>query len=610
MLRLLHGTRGVSPNLGRLSLLCNGKLPSTLFSDAVRFNSQKSDDIPEIATNKDSSDLSVPWYLREDVATTLVEAKEVEIPEIPANAPPQVKDFLDLLAKEYGMDSLLLFDMADLDETHEFRTNNKNVDYIIVSTGKSERHIYKAANEMRIHLKHKYNTVPLIEGMVSSAKTPAMRRRLLRRARKGPLATDNEYGRSANSWVLCHHENVDVHMLTKERRQELNLESLWCKAEDAGKFSAVSGPPQESDNIFSGIRRFHTMTPFTLYQRQFLTSRKLAANAALEQHMYNLESHDANVADAQLEQMLSSFEHSFQNPSIQDHQLRFRFLKTMYTLRPSLVSFEQVEDALLAKYALFLEPANLAVEKQNDVTEYAKLLVDSPLVSSGKETCDELLHKLSGFIDTLYRFSNDKFLMSANAQFIPLLWRLTYLEHSEPVSLKMVDNVIHNGEPIQARNPEPSVTLASNKARDVLWLIEYYNEKMDAGSVPTAALRELFLFTYGNSGHWAKFWAEWDSISFSRQPEPAVAVEKWVRLCVYLCLRNDRSQILHFLNRHWDSSSTIGGSFLKSFRENGERFNSDNERDAFRKAIFQMTTTLSTDSGVPFEGARSYVAEL
>ncbi|KAM9889020.1 hypothetical protein OXX79_012445, partial [Metschnikowia pulcherrima] len=112
-----------------------------------------------------SDDITVPWYLREDIKSSLLDEKEVKIPEVPPHAPDHVSEFLELLAKDYGMENLLLFDMTTLEESHEFKANNRNVDFIIISTGKSERHILKAATEFRTHIKHKFDVLPSTEGM-------------------------------------------------------------------------------------------------------------------------------------------------------------------------------------------------------------------------------------------------------------------------------------------------------------------------------------------------------------------------------------------------------------------------------------------------------------
>lgn len=591
---------------GSLKVRALPKLSLNVRYNAFTPSQQQTSQEPQAEQQKSPSqtepDQDVPWYLREDITSELMDQRNIELPLIPEHAPAQVEEFVNLLAMDYGMDNVLLFDMTELPEEHKFKENNKNIDFIIISTGKSEKHIYKAANELRIHLKHKYNTTPLIEGMVSSAKTPAMRRRLLRRARKGPLATDNDYGRTGNSWVMCNHENVDVHMMTAPRREELNLESLWCKPQDLHMYTSREVNSQESDSIFSGIRRFHTMTNF---RRSYSLN-----SASLETYHYQLSNKLDDLDDQTILQLKDMFEDAFKNPSIQDYNVRFQFWKSLHLARPELFTFEDAENALLAKYA---SPQaltkDLSQQKVNDVAEYAKLLLDTPSRMHDKLLTDDALNKLSQFISVLYRFSSDKLSLSGNPVLLPILWRLCYLEHGNVPQLtpKTIDNVIHENHDIVVYPSQPLITLASNNCRDILSLIDYYTQKVDVGSIPTHAMNELILFTYGNASKWDKFWNQWDVMCFTRTIEPPVAVERWTRLAVYLSSRGVKSQMRQFLLNYWDNSNSVGGSFLKSFKASGEKFNSDNEASAFRRAIEVMVNILDTGDKAPFEGIRKYV---
>lgn len=563
----------------------------------------------ETANDISEPDIDIPWYLREDITSSLVEQKEITLPDVPSYAPELVSELLNLSAHDYGMDNIMLFDMTKLDSTHEFRANNSNVDFIIIGTGKSEKHIYKAGNQLRIHLKHTYGELPLIEGLVSSAKTPAMRRRLLRRARKGPAATDNEYGRAANSWVLCNLHNVDVHFMTEERRDDLNMESVWCAPEDKEKFEKTERTIIDDDNIFSGIRRYHTSarlySPIRNSQLPRVSSRSMASTTEdLQTHLHNLRNLPVDAPLSLTKQHKAAFDQSFHNPSSDDHETRYQFLKLLHVTNPEVVLFSEVEEALLAKYASPMSlTTDMAKQKIDDVTEYAKLLLDSAEFSPDVEGVDSRIDKLSNFISVLYTFSEDKFSMSSNAHFIPLLWRLTYQQNKEPVTPHMVDLAVHNQEfPDLLPDAHPSITLGNNNARDVLYLLEYHNQTVEPGYEPTAALRELILFTYGNAGKWTQFWAEWEKIHFLRESNPSVAVEKWVRLAIFLTLSNNKEQVLHFLTHLWNGESSVSFSFLKNFADNGEQFNSKSERLAFKKAVLKMVQMFSSGDKVLFDG--------
>lgn len=571
--------------------------PNPIAQRLFRLYSSKTPSDPQDGETQE--DIDVPWYLRDDISSPLLEKEEVKLPPIPKYAPAEVSKFCDLMANKYGMTDILLFDMTELDESHDYRANNKNTDYIIICSGKSERHNLKAAGEFRYYLKHEYDYVPHMEGMNNGALTPVMRRRLLRRASRGPPATSNDYGMSANSWILCQHENIDVHIMTKERRDELNLESMWCKPEDAHKYQSVDSTPDMSDHIFSGIRRFHT------------SARSLSSANFLESQLEKLHSISLDASDAEITKHIEEFESGFVNPTAFDHTARFDFYRTLHLIRPKLVTFEQAEKALLDKYGalnLALDPTvDLNVEKPKDVTRYVKLLIDSPEWNREpfeKVHADQKIQKLSSFIRVLYCFSGDTFSMTSDPEFIPLVWRLSCHEVLAPVSSKMVDDVINGGQ-LKANEPGNSLEMAAYDANAVLELVAHENK--ETGKELSPALQELILFTYANAGKWDRFWNLWDEICFLRLATDKPILESWLRLTVFLSLVNNKAQILHYFNHHWDIGGGVGGTVLSALRENGGAFDSDAETHAFKSAVRSMISSLGADK---FEGAQKFIAQL
>lgn len=563
----------------------------------LKFSEENATQTPSLEQSEEH-DTSIPWYLRQDVASNLHERAEIKIPDIPANSPPHLSDFLNLLAKDLGIDELKIFDIASLDDTHEFKTNHLDLNFIIIGTGKSERHIYKAATELRTHIKHNYGVVPSIQGMVSSGKTPAQRRRLLKKARKGPSATDNDYGFTANSWILCIHEGVEVHILSAQRRAELNLEQIWCPPEDLHLYQESEPVDYESDNILHtfgrrrGIRRLHTSA------REYSTSSN---SENLTQILEKLESLPMTVDDGEILQLQHQFNDLFNGTCTKDFDIKSRFYKTIHLARPDLVSFEVVEDCLLQKYTSKVTwSQDMATEKINDITEYTRLLVDSPeLAVDSKKASDISLDKLSRFISALYQFSTEEFSMSANPMFLPFLWKLANAEIKEPITSRMVSNIILGKSSFISYNGKPSSHLASNNARDILCLASHHDKIFSTNLVMEQT--ELILFTYGNCGKWDKFWNEWESSTFLRSYTSSEKIDLWVRLAVYLALTGNKSQAFKFLCEFWKNSSSVSGSFLEAFNEHNHKFNSDAQRDAFVMAVRQMIQTVEGENGQFFD---------
>lgn len=595
-----------------------GELVKIELDDSVNFFSSSEEveiGLPPEPTNSNAESLgkrqdsSIPWYLRQDVTSNLLEYEVTEIPNIPANSPPHLSGILDVLAKHLGIKELKIFDINALDETHQFKSNHPDLDFVVIGTGASERHIYKAANELRYHIKHTYGVIPVVQGKVSSAKSSTARRRLVKRARKGPTATDNDYGFTANSWVLCKHDGVEVHMLTNQRRAELNLELIWCLAEDLHLYEPKEAPALDSDDILVGLggrratRSYHTNT-----RHSTTVSKSLESNTEiLNKILVELQNLPVDVGDHVIESLKRKFEERFKGTSPKHYDMKNTFLTTVHLARLGIVSFADVEESLLLKYASSIAySTDLSLEKAKDVTQYARLLIDSPeLIKDSKAALDLALDKLSRFISALFEYSNDKFLMSADPMFLPLLWRLTYTESGRPITSRLVSDVIQGRKQLVPGNGEPSSMSASNNARDVLCLVLFHDQKNKSDMMLDQ--NELIFFTYGNSGKWDYFWNEWSNFNFLSSPSTSEMIDRWVRLVVYLALTGNKAQAFKFLSELWTNSSCVTGSFLDAYEKNGNKFNYDTQREAFVSAVEIMASLLED---LAFDKVRATLAQM
>ncbi|ODV77898.1 uncharacterized protein CANTADRAFT_91349 [Suhomyces tanzawaensis NRRL Y-17324] len=540
---------------------------------------------------------STPWYLREDATSPLVEAKEIELPTIPGNSPESLNKFLNLLAYDYGIQDLVLFDTSTLEEDHPYSTKEQPTNYYIIGTGKSEKHIYKAASELRSHIKHTHNIIPPMEGMVSGGVKPVVRRRLLRRARKGPPATDNDYGKLPNSWIMCDTkvDGVYIHMLTQQRRDELNLESLYCPEEELEQYETSNGQFADSDDIFIGIRRMHTMTPFARHnQARF--------NSTTSQSIYSrLINENQQITNEDVKKYSKEFLKTFREDSLEDHRVRYKFYRALHLVKPEFVSLEELEQMLLSKYAslpiALAERHQLEENRQQDIIDYMKLLVDSPEVSENiqfktvGEHCDYIYDALSKFVSKVLLYSPSQVDLLSNPEFTALLWRLSYVESGPFVGSNTINDIIYNDKLIPSESTT-SIDQAKNRARDILEIIKYHNSVTNTCTTPS--FKELILFTYGNDGNWKQFWKQWDSSlgSWNNETDSKTLLGYWVRLAVYLSCRHSKTATIHFLHNYWNHSLN-GRSFMGDFNANGGRFGSEQEHHAFTLAINAMLRDLN-----------------
>ncbi|ABN65255.2 predicted protein, partial [Scheffersomyces stipitis CBS 6054] len=540
----------------------------------------------------------IPWFMRDESTSPLIDTKEIEIPSIPENAPETVEEFLKLVAEEYGLQDIQLFDLTSLPESHPSSTKNQAASYIIICTGKSEKHIYKASSELRLNIKHSHDILPSLEGVVSGGTSPAARRRLLKRVRRGAPATDNDYGKVPNSWVMCDTkvDNIFIHILTQQRRDELNLESLWCRDEEKEKYLPSSTSVEESDDIFIGVRRgFHTMTPFWAQQRRSYSTKKLHSI----QQLFN---EDSSISEDKLQSYKNNFDSNFVPRTVQAFRDKFELYRTIHVLNPSLVSFEQVRETILEKYSSLDIYVNkdfsITSEKVEDVIRYMKLIIDSPEIAvSGENTgvfVDRVFDSVSKFISTLVSFSYEQVNVLEHDEFLPLLWRLTLIEkddavlNSEVITRAIQGEVSLGTDVFRGNSP---ISQASNKARDVINIAKYFSELNQV--IQAVSFKELVLFSYGNAGKWSKFWNEWEvSFGFFGNGSPQAAVHSWVRLVVYLALRDNKTQQLHFLHNYWNNSG-LSRSIVSDLERNECRFGSPTEKRVFISAINKIVDSVN-----------------
>lgn len=231
----------------------------------------------------------VPWYLREEQTSALSRPIfKAEKPVIPPGSPQGVEPIVDFMVDKLGVDEIKIFDIKDVDLPYQSMS-----DYMVICTGKSPKHLQKAINELKMFMKRELGIYPDVEGLLKQNSLVRFKRRIKRKNPKARISRDYEFGLGVNSWIIANYDNVSIHMLTSERRAELNLEYLWCKPEEkhlyrkqhmANGFDDAPVDEKEyqhkkvdrhskrpayggltgSDSVFDGIfRRFYSATAAT-----------------------------------------------------------------------------------------------------------------------------------------------------------------------------------------------------------------------------------------------------------------------------------------------------------------------------------------------------------
>lgn len=152
------------------------------------------------ASTAASGTTSKPWYLREqpEVKEEPVQI-DLGLPEGPMN------DIVRQLARD------AVYDIKYIPEQD-----------IIIGSGKSSRHIYKAGREVMGMLKHQHDVLPTAEGLFKKNAQRMSYRRMLKKARKQNLEFPD------SEWVVIDSQmGFHVHIFTAEKRQQVNLEDLY-----------------------------------------------------------------------------------------------------------------------------------------------------------------------------------------------------------------------------------------------------------------------------------------------------------------------------------------------------------------------------------------------
>lgn len=571
--RMLHATS---------SLLQQSRQP------VVAADTVAADTVAVADVTNDAQQEEVPWYLREEVGSSTNAEEDIKIPEVQENSPESLTTFLNLVVRDYGLQNVQFYDLTTLDHDHPHSIENQPFDYIIIATGKSEKHVFKAGQELKHFIKHKYSKQARINGLVSASPNPVTRRRMVKRANKSPPATDNNFGMPANSWVMCETlvDNICIHFLTELRREELNLESLWV-------------PEGQGENLLQSSAEFHNknnkdIPPFFLSRRQFhTTSRKYNPNV-IESILNKKE-----LTEDLIKEHIQDYESNFKGDLLSEYNMRNEFYRLLHIVSPSIVPLSQVRDIILEKHSnlklLSSIEDNLSQEKSKDLIAYMKVLLDSPELSSnfnGKEIADERCNLLSEFVTILYRLSSDDLDLHTIPELIPLLWRLSFIEKSEGIELgsSIVNETITDKD-----NKWPTITFntltnAENRSRDINDLLELYAKSSE--SILSPSVREIQLYTFGNAGSWSDFWKTWDIINLLTGPQD---FKSWLSLTTYLALRKDVEANVYFCKRLFTSSTSVSGSLLSCYESNKSQLSVDDKQHLRQSLSVIFDSVLSSE---------------
>jgi hypothetical protein len=212
-----------------------------------------------LATSQEES--STPWYLQSQHAVTKPAPPEhllerQRIPGIPENAPAILQQILQYVSTDLGVDYLTLLDLRSLDPPAALGANL----IMVVGTARGEKHLHVSADRLCRWLRSNHKLRPTADGLLGRNELKIKLRRKAKRmkvlAHVGSIDAPGVDDGLRTGWVCVNISGVKtegaegkeaehvehgfvgfgessadttiiVHMLVEEKREELDLETLW-----------------------------------------------------------------------------------------------------------------------------------------------------------------------------------------------------------------------------------------------------------------------------------------------------------------------------------------------------------------------------------------------
>lgn len=182
----------------------------------------------------------VPWYLRHDDSVNAKIKEGEEIPPLPKDSPASLRPLLEYLSYELGMVDLKLYDLRNRQTPSSFGADT----ILVLSSGKSPKHVAKAGRELLLELKHEKGILAQQEGILTSNFVKIQNRRARKKAERAAgryrqLRVEGFDSSRSGSWIVVDtkSDGIIVHLMTKERRQELELEKMLEESDGSMEFT-------------------------------------------------------------------------------------------------------------------------------------------------------------------------------------------------------------------------------------------------------------------------------------------------------------------------------------------------------------------------------------
>lgn len=254
---------------------------------AVRVEEEAQEELEDLEVSLEGAQVSaVPWYLQVDSPQRAPQplSERQQIPELPEAPPPILQPLLQQISVDLGLDNLSLLDLRKLDPPPALGANL----LMIIGTARSEKHLHVSADRLCRWLRSTYKLRPNADGLLGRNE---LKLKLKRKAKKAKLlgssSDENADDGVRTGWVCVDVGVVEeaegeaiapprqdfvgfgrrtegvrmvVQMLTEEKREEIDLESLWSGILRRGTQPQLEEVKEDSEALTAG----NTSTPGTI----------------------------------------------------------------------------------------------------------------------------------------------------------------------------------------------------------------------------------------------------------------------------------------------------------------------------------------------------------
>jgi len=450
----------------------------------------------------------IPWYMREEESSKLdTPIFKAEIPELPEGSPASLQPILEHAAKVLGFDNIKIFDIRDRNDLYA----SAHLDFMVIVSGKSEKHIQNAVDEFNTYLKHEFDTVPHIEGLLKANSIKRQRSRMKKKAKRGSIV-DTEYGVGPNSWVMIDTgvDSIALHVMTKERREFVNLEYLWCKPEEKELYKKKISHVESADvdSIFHGLQRrfYSTEVEIDLFSKatqqlqlgDFEGLRKISEeiqhdnemSAKISQYIIN-EVSSMEIGEAR--EVLGSSDNKYVEffnelfpvaPSLQHWDLKVQFYSILNGVDSETYPLEKVANILVHQAAAG-EPIS---RKQLDDFIWLS-------ISITKVTSDDSIRSLKE-VNKTFKYVLD------NLSKLLRIWDIqTQGEIDEQLMIQLL--LLSSQEPLNTSTTEPIIISSAFKK---------IHELFHQNTTPSNNVIHIVLKTLANAHDYQYFWKCWEDL--------------------------------------------------------------------------------------------------